>query len=316
MDDEDHTRIRRQLAGEFTVRRMEQLRPTVQRVVNEHIDALGIRTQADLYADFALPIPSIVICELLGVPEEDRHRFQQDSTTTLDMTAAATQKQAARSRLHAYMAGLVRTKRAHPGDDLLGRLVLRQSSEATPLSDEELTRIGNLLLVAGHETTANMIALGLAGFLTFPDWLERLQRYPDAMRLVVDEQLRLHSIVQHGLLRVARCDTELNGVHIAKGDYVLVALSAANRDPEIYSAPGTFNPHRDAQTHVAFGHGPHKCIGQNLARLELEVAWSTLLRRVPSLRLSRKLHLTDFKQEMTFYGVAQLPVTWGWILPA
>lgn len=310
LDGAAHTRVRRRLTAEFTARRMQALRPRIQRMVDDHIDALVGTRSADLYRDFGLPIPSLVISELLGVPGQDRDDFQGWGSTLLSMHATAEEKLTAGEQVGAYIYGLVQIKRAEPTDDLLGRLIARDDGADDPLTDEELVGIGILLLIAGHETTANMITLGTANLLHHPEQLQALREDPTLMPTAIEEQLRFLTIIHHGLLRQATRDTAIGGQPVAAGEYMVVGLPAANRDPAQFAQPDTLDVGRSARGHVGFGYGPHQCLGQNLARVELEIAWQTLLRRIPTLRLSTPLDEVPFRTAMTVYGVHALPVTW------
>lgn len=310
LDGTDHARLRRKLTGEFTVRQMRALRPRIQRMVDDHIDALVGKSSADLYRDFGLPIPSLVISELLGVPIEDRGDFQTWGSRLISMEATPDEKLAAGEQVGTYIYELIQAKRSVPADDLLGRLIARRDGTDDPLTDEELVGIGILLLIAGHETTANMITLGTANLLRHPDQLRALRDDPTQMATAIEEQLRFLTIVHHGVLRQATRDTIIRDHPVVAGDYVVVGLPAANRDPQQFAEPRTLDIDRSARRHVAFGYGPHQCLGQHLARVELEIAWDTLLRRIPSLRLDTPIDEVPFRTEMTVYGMHALPVTW------
>lgn len=309
LDGADHARVRRRLTGEFTVRRMRALRPRIQEMVDGHIDALEGKESADLYRDFGLPIPSLVISELLGVPTADRADFQTWGSTLVSMESSIEDKMTAGEQVGTYIYNLVQAKREEPADDLLGRLIEREDSE-DPLTDEELVHVGILLLVAGHETTANMITLGTANLLRNPEQLRALRENPDLMTSAIEEELRYLTIVHHGVLRRATRDATVGGQPIASGEFVVVGLPAANRDPAQFAQSDTLELDRSARGHVAFGYGPHQCLGQNLARIELEIAWETLLRRIPTLRLAAPVEEVPFRTEMSIYGVHALPVAW------
>jgi cytochrome P450 len=308
LDGEQHARIRRLLIGEFTVRRTEALRPFIQRITDEHIDAMLQGSAADLVPDFALPIPSLVICELLGVPYEDRDSFQRDGALLMGIEPEqAAARGAAFQRLQEYLAGLVGRRLAEPQDDLLSRLIARAEESGQPLTMAELITLALVLLVAGHETTANMIALGTLALLENPEQLAALQASPDS---AVEELLRYLSVIQFGLFRYAVEDVTIGGADVKAGEWLIAAIQSGNRDEAVYPNPGAVDLGRQSRTHLAFGFGAHQCLGQQLARIELQVALTTLLRRVPGLRLARPVAFADFKHTDIVYGLRSMPVTW------
>ncbi|MEV4247911.1 cytochrome P450 [Streptosporangium canum] len=305
-DQPEHTRFRRLLTGQFTVRRMRQLEPRIEEITSDRLDAMerGDRP-ADLVQAFALPIPSLVICELLGVPYGDRAQFQRDSAALLNLESSAEQMTAALVDLMAYMRDLVLRKRAEPADDLLGGLVA-----GGELDDEELTGVALLLLIAGHETTANMLALGTFALLRDPAQLALLRDDPAVADNAVEELLRYLTIIHMGPVRTALEDVELDGRLIRAGESVAFSLPAANRDPERFDDPDTLDVTRPATGHLSFGHGIHQCLGQQLARAEMRIAYPALLRRFPGLRLAVPAEEVPMRSHMTIYGVHRLPVTW------
>jgi cytochrome P450 len=294
----------------FTVRRMHALVPRIEQIVTDHLDAME-RTgpPADLVQAFALPIPSLVICELLGVPYGDREMFQQWTATLLRLDVDEETATASFEALRQYMLDLVATKRAHPDEALISTLIA-QDDQGIALTDQELAGIGRLLLVAGHETTANMLALGTYTLLCYPDQLRVLREYPDSIERAVEELLRYLTIVQFGTVRVAREDIEFAGQHIRAGETVVASLPAANRDPAQFSDPNMLDLTRKPSQHVAFGHGVHQCLGQQLARVEMEIAFPALFRRFPSLRLAVPGEQVPLRDDMAIYGVHALPLTW------
>ncbi|WP_433239408.1 cytochrome P450 [Streptosporangium sp. CA-135522] len=306
MDAPEHTRYRRLLTGQFTVRRMRLLEPRIEEIVSDCLDAMekGPRP-ADLVQDFGLPIPSLVICELLGVPYEDRVRFQRDSAALLNLESSAEQTNAALADLMGYLRDLVLRKRAEPADDLLSGLVT--SGE---LNDEELTGVAFLLLVAGHETTANMLSLGTFALLSNPDQLARLREDPAVAESAVEELLRYLTIVHMGPVRTALEDVEIDGWPIEAGETVAFSLPVVNRDPERFDDPDALDITRPPTGHLSFGHGIHQCLGQQLARAEMRIAYPALLRRFPDLRLAVAPEEVPMRSNMTIYGVHRLPVTW------
>ncbi|NMO88629.1 cytochrome P450 [Actinomycetospora sp. TBRC 11914] len=308
LDPPDHTRLRRLLTGEFTVRRMRRLEPRIAEVVDDHLDALERQgPPADLVAGYALPIPSLVICELLGVPLADQDEFQTRTARQLDTTLPEEQKVALAAEALAYMQGLVARARRDPGEDLLGMLLREHADD---LGDDELVGVANLLLVAGHETTSNMLALGTLALLRHPDQLALVRDEPGAVPAAIEELLRWLAIVNSGSPRLARADVELDGAQIRRGDLVVFNLPAANRDPELVANPERLDVAREAVPHLAFGHGIHHCLGAPLARLEMRAAFPALLRRFPGLRLAVPDDEVRFASHRAIHGLVELPVTW------
>ncbi|MET9819712.1 cytochrome P450 [Streptomyces sp. NPDC006355] len=306
MDPPEHTRYRKHLTGQFTVRRMRLLEARITEITEERLAAMRRGGQsADLVADFALPIPSLVICELLGVPYEDHGFFQQNSSAIFDLEQSAEEIQQAFGVLVGYLAELVARKRAQPTDDLLSNLVA-----AGDLNDEELIGVVLLLLVAGHETTANMLALGTFALLRHPDQLELLRKDPQLIDDAVEELLRYLSIMHVGLVRAALEDVEVGGRTIKAGEVVTVSVAAANRDPKKFPDPERLDITNPAGGHLAFGHGIHQCLGQQLARIEMRVGINGLLREFPGLRLAVPASDVPMRSDMSIYGVHRLPVTW------
>ncbi|GAB3499501.1 cytochrome P450 [Amycolatopsis cihanbeyliensis] len=305
-DPPEHTRYRRLLTGQFTVRRMNQLAQRIEEIAREHAAAMR-RTgpPADLVREFALPIPSLVICELLGVPYADRGRFQQDAATMLNLDTEYEDAMAALGRVFGFLGELVERKRAEPGDDLLSGLVA-----GGELDDPELAGVGFLLLVAGHETTANMLALGTYTLLREPAQLAALRADPGAMDNAVEELLRYLTIVHLGTQRTPLEDVELDGVLLRRGETVLLHLSTANRDPDRFDEPDRLDLARPAAGHLAFGHGVHQCLGQQLARIEMRAGFAALLEEFPGLRLAVPPEEVPMREDMVIYGVHRLPVRW------
>ncbi|WP_143831775.1 cytochrome P450 [Nocardiopsis sp. CNR-923] len=304
MDAPEHTRYRRLLTGRFTVRRMRQLAERVERIAAERLDAMerGGPT-ADLVEAFAQPIPALVICELLGVPHDDHETFQRQAAALSDHGVPLEEVLAAMNGMGAMMHDLVVAKRAEPTDDLLSDLT------DSDLTDEELTGIGFLLLGAGLDTTANMLGLGTFVLLTHPDQLAALRRDPGLVDGAVEELMRYLSIAHTGL-RVALEDVELGGHLIRAGQSVVLSAPAANRDPDKFPDPDTFDVRRKATGHVSFGHGVHQCLGQQLARVEMRVALRALFERFPTLRLAVPPEDVRVRDDSDIHGVRALPVTW------
>ena len=311
MDDPEHARQRRMVTAAFSIKRVEALRPAVQRIVDARIDAmLAGPKPADLVQAFALPVPSLVICELLGVPYDKHDFFQSRSSVLIRRTSTTEESLAATEELIDYLDELLGEKLEHPADDLLSALAER--IRAGELTRRQAASMGMLLLVAGHETTANMIALGTLALLEHPEQLDRVRagEDPKLVASAVEELLRYLNIVHSGRRRVALEDIEIGGTTIRAGEGVVLANDLGNRDPEAFPAPDSLDVGRNARHHVAFGFGVHQCLGQPLARVELQVVYGTLYRRIPELRLAVGLDEVPFKHDGLVYGVYELPVTW------
>ncbi|MFJ8111086.1 cytochrome P450 [Streptomyces sp. NPDC096132] len=306
MDPPEHPEARRAVTQEFTLRRINQLRPRIQQVVDERIDRLLEATQpVDLFEVLALPVPSLVICELIGVPYRDHAFFEDRSSRFLSAAASREERAAAVEELRDYMHTLVADKERNPTEDLLGRQA-RDGAE-----HGYLVELGVLLLVAGHETTASMIGLGTLALLQRPHLWEVVRTEPDRVPDVVEELLRWFTIAERVTVRVAIEDVELYGRQIRAGDGVLLLTNAANHDPEAVAHPDVIDPDQASRQHLAFGFGPHLCLGANLARAELEIALATLTRRVPGLRLAVPVSELRFRHESSIFGPLEIPVHAG-----
>jgi cytochrome P450 len=308
VDPPEHTRLRRMLTPEFTVRRMRRLEPRIVEIVDDHLDAMATAgPPADLVADFALPIPSLVICELLGVPYADRASFQERTGRLLDLSLSMEERQAAGLESRDYMADLVGRAQAAPGEDMLGMLVRDHGHD---LTTDELIGVAQLLLIAGHETTSNMLGLGTLALLRHPEQLAVVRDDPAAVAGAVEELLRFLGIVHSGIPRTTTEDVEVGGVAIPADSLVVLALAAANRDPEFLAGGDRLDVTRDAGGHLAFGHGVHHCLGAPLARMEMRIAFPALLRRFPDLALAVPFEEVGFRAFHFIYGLQSLPVTW------
>ncbi|EFL35813.1 cytochrome P450 monooxygenase 105 [Streptomyces viridochromogenes DSM 40736] len=306
MDDPQHRRYRKPLAGKFTVRRMRLLTERIEQITADCLDAME-RTgpPADLVTAFAKPIPTIVICELLGVPYEDRGSFQEQIDTFMGGETSDEELIAAYTATQEYLAKLVAAKRAHPTDDVLSELT------ESDLNDEELKGISLVLLAAGFDTTANMLSLGTFALLQNPAQLAALRADPELTDQAVEELLRYLSVAKT-FMRTALEDIELGGQTIEAGTTVVLSYHTANRDPERFADPHVLDLRRqDTGGHLAFSHGIHQCLGQQLARVEMRVAFRALIDRFPTLRLAVPAGEVGLRPETAdIYGVKSLPVTW------
>ncbi len=303
MDAPEHTRYRSLLAGKFTVRRMRQLTDRVEQITGEHLDAMAkAGPGADLVPVYAQPIPAVMICELLGVPYAERDAFQADAAMITAADATVEERTNAYIGLQNYMQELVLAKRANPTDDMLSDLT------TTDLTNDELIGLGTFLLGAGLDTTANMIALGAFALLRNPAQVPALHADPGN---AVEELLRYLSIAHTGL-RTALVDIELDGHIIKAGESIAISIHTANRDPRKFADPDTLALDRNAAGHLAFGHGIHQCLGQQLARVEMTVALPALFTRFPTLRLAVPPEDVPLRPDtQNIYGVERLPVTWN-----
>jgi cytochrome P450 len=312
MDAPQHTKYRRMLSKEFMVHHIDAMRPELQQTVDTLLDEFIAKgSPADLFEDFALTVPTTVISRMLGVPYEDRDFFQERSKAKLDLTADPEVPVRAGAEMREYLDRLITEKMAHPGNrsDLISRLVTSQVVPGHMTREEALATI-ELLLMGGHETTANMIALGTLSLLTHPEQKDALVADPSLVRNTVEEMLRFHTIVHYNGPRVAMEDVEVAGTLIRKGEGVLALITAANRDPKAFDHPDQFDIHRPALHHVAFSYGVHQCLGQPLARAELQIVFTTLFQRLPKLRLAVPLDDIKFRYDAFVYGVDALPVEW------
>ncbi|WP_433506970.1 cytochrome P450 [Pseudonocardia halophobica] len=309
MDPPEHTRLRRLLTGQFTVRRMKALEERITEIAVEHIEAMkAAGTEADLVPAYALPLPSLVICELLGVDYADRARFQENTAVALNSHSTPEERARAGGELYTFISGLVAAKRATPADDILSGLVHEADP---PLTDAQLIDVALVLLGAGHETTANMLALGTFALLENPDQLAALRADPGLIDAAVEELLRYLSIIQLGVSRIATEAVTVGGVEIPAGATVVVATPEVNRDTRHWTDPDRLDLGRERAPHLAFGHGIHQCLGQQLARIEMRVGFAELVTRLPDLRLAATAAEVPLRNDMLIFGVHSLPVTWA-----
>jgi cytochrome P450 len=296
------------LTPAFTVRRIRRMRPRIEAIIDEHLDAMA-RTGApiDLVRAFTHPVPALVLCELLGVPYEDRADFQRRVNGLTDLTAPAHERTAVLAESRAYMAGLVARAQADPNTTgILGALC---RAHGNGLSSDELVGIGTLLLLAGYESTASALALGTLALLRHPDQLRIVRDRPEHLDAAVDELLRWLSVIQ-AAFRVTTEQVEIAGQVIGAGELVIVSLPAAGRDPGLLADPDVLDVTRPVTAHLAFGHGVHHCLGASLARMEMRIAFPALLRRFPGLRLADPRAAVHLRAHNVIHGVAALPVTW------
>ncbi|MGW0754025.1 cytochrome P450 family protein [Streptomyces sp. NPDC002587] len=312
-DPPHHTRLRRLVAGEFTSRRVEALRPRVQQVTDELLDAMAAAPdrRADLIRSFAAPLPMTVICELLGVPDLDQERFRAWSNEVVAPLDPANPDPRVMQEMTAYLYELVEAKAADPGEDLLSALIRTRDEDGDRLSPEELIGMAFLLLVAGHETTVNLIGNGVRALLAHPEQLAALRADPDGLiDGAVEEMLRYDGPVQHATYRFARADLEIGGTVIEAGSPVMIGLAAAGRDPDRFTGPDAFDIRRAGPSHLAFGHGIHFCIGAPLARMEGRIAVRALLERFPDLAEDPEAGPRDWLPGTLMRGVTRLPLRW------
>lgn len=309
MDGPEHTRLRKLVAREFTARRIEALRPRVEQITGELLDAMVPAGKADLVDALAFPLPMTVICELIGVPDLDRDRFRQLSNAIVAPVSHEKESEAVHA-MGAYLDELVEDKRCAPGEDLMSALIQARDEAGDRLSPEELIGMAFLLLVAGHETTVNLISNGVRALLDHPEQLALLRAEPELIDGAVEEMLRYDGPVENATFRFTREPVRVGPHVIPAGEPVLVALASGDRDPGRYPDPDTFDIRREAQGHLAFGHGMHYCLGAPLARMEGRIAVRALLERCPGLVRDPDGGEPDWLPGMLIRGVRSLPVRW------
>ncbi|MGW7276178.1 cytochrome P450 [Streptomyces sp. NPDC054864] len=310
MDPPDHTRIRRMLTAQFTVKRIQALRPRLEEIVNAQLDEMErVGSPADLMSHFALPFSSLVICDLLGVPYEDRVEFQKYSEIMLDMTLSPEAHKENNRATFEYITSLIGRHRKNPGEDILGMLVREHTDGIT---DQELIGISSLLLVAGHETTANAIGMSTLLLLQHPEQREAMRKGEgDQPRAAVEEILRYQALARTGMPRWAKRDLVVSGQKIKAGDMIVTSLASANHDEEFLAGAAEFDVTRNPSRHLAFGYGIHQCLGQQLARTQLATALPALLERFPDLSLAVPESELDLRTVGFVGGVASLPLEWS-----
>jgi cytochrome P450 len=318
VDPPDHSRLRRLVAIPFTPKFIEGLRTRVQVIADTLLDAVEARAdetgrQMELISDFAYPLPLTVISEMLGVPLADRDKFREWSQAAVSFTPADRANPEVTAKLIefiAYLRRLVAEKCSNPGDDLLSGLVLAEAA-GDKLSENELLSMIFLLIVAGHETTVNLIGNGMLALFEHPEQRARLhvRENPSLLKLAVEEMLRYYGPVEMSLTRWVRQDTEFGGQRLRRGEQVMAVLASANHDEKQFPQPDEFDITREPNRHVAFGTGIHSCLGATLARLEGQIAFATLLSRMPDLALAIPRHEVRWRDATFLRGLTQLPVT-------
>jgi cytochrome P450 len=306
-DPPDHTRLRRLVSSAFTARRIEQLRPRIQGITNELLDAMADADRVDLIDALAFPLPIRVICELLGVPRKDQAPFRQWSSTIVSGANSPHQLRSTFEEMLAYLRDLIARKRATPGNDLLSALIAVRD-EGDRLSENELTSTIFILLIAGHETTVNLIGNAVYLLLSERDRWEQLRANLDLLPEAIEEFLRYESPVETATARITAEPVEIGGTLIPAGEVVLISLLAGNRDSDQFSDPNQLDITRSKNQHLAFGHGIHYCLGAPLARLEAQVALGTLLTRYPSLHLATTPDQLHWRPGILMRGLSELPV--------
>lgn len=307
LDPPEQSRYRRLVSRHFTRKRMREITPRIEQIVEEQLTAMiSSGSPADLVPWFAQAIPTRVITEMLGIPAADRADYQRWILATLSLSTGEEELREVKDGLYGGLTQLVADKQKVPGDDIVSELLHGDA----PLSSAEVVNISLLLLIAGLETTANMLGLGSFALLLNPGQADALRADEELLDVAIEELLRYLTIVQFGLTRTAREDTEIAGQKIAAGETVVVSLAAANRDPEAYEDPDQLDVFRKEAPHLAFGHGVHMCLGAQLARVEMKIAFGALLRTLPSLRLAVAPEDVPTGEDKVFYGVHSLPVTW------
>ena len=311
IDDPEHHRLRRMMTSQFTFRRCEAMRPQIQELVDHYLaKMIDAGPPADIVRDFGLPVPSLVIALLLGVPPEDLELFQHNTSAGLDVNSTEEERVQGFAEMYVYIQELVARKAREPGDDLISRLVT--DYVATGQLDNDTVAVNAVIMMqAGHETTANMISLGTVALLEHPEIFKILGQTDDTAVIAraVEELMRYLTIVHAQVDRIAIEDLTIGGQLIRAGERVLMNLPAGNWDTEFATDPEKLDIERNVRGHLGFGYGTHQCIGANLARVEMQVAFSTLARRVPGLRLAVPAGELQFK-DADIYGMKELPVTW------
>jgi cytochrome P450 len=309
MDEPEHGRLRHMMMTEFTAHRIKEWRPRIQALVDELLDHLEqLPRPLDLYSEFCLALPTQVIAQLLGVPQEDYRQFAQQSRTILSLDRPE-ESWAAFYEMNAYLNRLIEQKEREPAQDLISRLIVDRV-QTGELARDELLPMVRFILVSGYETTTSQIALSALTLMTNPEVRAKLIEDPQRITAFVEESLRFWSVSQDNVLRVVDQDMEFSGARMSVGELVILAVPAANHDERAFPDPERFDLDRGDNRHVAFGFGTHLCAGASLARREVEIAITSLLARYPGIRLAGRLEDLEFRQLSLVYGLEHLPVTW------
>lgn len=310
LDAPDHTRLRKAVTEEFLNAHVEKLKPQMTAIIQRQLDELlSMQPPVDFVKAFAIPASAKIICELLGTPVEDHPFVQSRTDTVLDRSSPPELAEQAAIELMGYFDRIVTEKERAPGDDLLGRLIHKAQQEHQP-SHEEIVGLAALLLLSAYDTMALAMGLGMVTLLNNPAQLQAFLADIDLGNDLVYELVRYLTINHAGLPRAALEDTEIGGQQIKAGEGVLIMLSSANRDEEIFEQPDVFNLHRREKTQLGFGHGIHKCLGMHFARAELTIAFHAIFTRIPSLAIAVPQETLTYRDEMVLYGLKALPVSW------
>lgn len=308
-DAPDHTRLRALVSKAFTNRRVQSLAPRIQEIADQLIDSFQAEGQIDLIEAYAFPLPIIVICELLGIPSEDRGKFRVWSHAFLGIQGADVSYVQSMTDFVHYIDQFIHHRHTNAGDDLISALV-HAEEDGQQLTEQELFSMIALLIVAGHETTVNLIGNGVAALLQHPDQLALLQRDPELIDSAIEEFLRYEGPVEMATTRYAAEDVQVGDTLIKRGTQVVVILAAVNRDPEAFEDPAALDITRQPNRHMGFGYGVHYCLGAPLARLEARIAFTTLLKQLPTLRLGVPAAQLQYNDGAIVRGLMQLPVRW------
>ncbi|MEM7117363.1 MAG: cytochrome P450 [Chloroflexota bacterium] len=308
-DGDEHKRLRALISKAFTNRSVRALAPRIQVITDELIDGFQAKGAADFVEAFAYQLPIIVICELLGIPTADRDKFRTWSHAFIGISNDADPYGTSLFEFVEYIGRFIQLRRQNPQDDLTSRLIHAEEN-GERLTEQELFSMIALLIVAGHETTVNLISGGMLALLQHPDQAARLRRDPELIDNAIEEFLRYEGPIEMTTTRYAAADTTIGEVFLPRGTAVIVVLAAVNRDPDLFVNGGTLDVSRDAQQQMGFGYGVHYCVGAPLARLEASIAFNTLLQRLPTMRLAVAPEELQYTDSAVVRGLRQLPVVW------
>lgn len=306
-DPPDHKRLRGLVQKAFTPQLISGMTDRIQQIADELLAAVEGQESIHLIDDYAFPLPIIVISEMLGVPNSDRDKFRVWSNALIEFSGQDEETRNLTLEFREYLVDWIAKVRKQPGNDLISQLVISEE-EGDRLREDELYNLVMLLIIAGHETTVNLIGNGILSLLQHPDQLQLLQDQPELIQQAIEEMLRYNGPVEFSTSRWVREDLEFKGVSMSRGDLVIVSLTSANRDPEQFNDPDLFDITREKSPHLAFGKGIHLCLGAPLARLEVEIAINTLLKRYPDIRLKGDASELEWRQGMIVRGVKEIPL--------